>query len=272
MMSPNRRDDIWSQAITPIEPVTVEVPTNAVVEVATASALLNRPELDLNKVQKDINEVDRNYYNSQRKPQIDLIGSYNSAGIGGTENPNFSSPFCITSPRSGAMPCRPDTAGYCKISAVRHRRYPIFSAIKYPTYRVGIQFNLPIFGDKTARAQYGRALVEGERIETQRDALEQQIQVEVRNALQLVRTTEARLRSASIARENTDKQYESNAANYDKGQSDVYRVLERQTAFTRSHAAMNSAAQTELNKAIVDLERATGNSLKANNVEPLEVK
>ncbi|MBO0237161.1 TolC family protein, partial [Vibrio parahaemolyticus] len=64
---------------------------------------------------------------------------------------------------------------------------------RYPTYRAGLQINLPLFGDKTAGAQYGRTLVEGERLELQRAQIEQLIQVDVRNALQAVRTAEARL-------------------------------------------------------------------------------
>jgi len=90
----------------------------------------------------------------------------------------------------------------------------------------------------------------------------------VRNALQFVRTAEARLRSASISRENSEKQYESEQRKLDSGQSDIYRVLERQTALTTARSN-ELRAQTELNKSIADLQRATGNSLKANNVEPV---
>jgi outer membrane protein TolC len=84
--------------------------------------------------------------------------------------------------------------------------------------------------------------------------------------LQSVRTAEARLRAAAISRENSVKQYESEQRKLDNGQSDVYRVLERQTAVTVARSN-ELRAQTELNKAIADLQRATGNSLKANNVE-----
>jgi outer membrane protein TolC len=126
----------------------------------------------------------------------------------------------------------------------------------------------PLFGDKTSKAQYGRSLVEGERLQTQREQLEQNIQVDVRNALQTLRTAEARLRAAAISRENSGKQYESEQRKLDNGQSDIYRVLERQTALTTARSN-ELKAQTELNKAISDLQRATGNSLKANNVVSL---
>jgi outer membrane protein TolC len=210
------------------------------------------------------------FYNSQRKPQIDFIASYNSAGIGGSQNPAFSNPFSRTacvdpnSPECLALIAQ-QQAFLTQIGNGATAYSDIFQN-KYPSYRFGIQFNLPMFGDRTAGAQYGRALVEGERIDTQRQALEQAIQVDVRNALQVVKTAESRLRYASIARENSDKQYESERRKLESGQSDIYRVLDRQTALTTARSN-ELRAQTELNKAVADLERATGNSLKANGVE-----
>ena len=129
-----------------------------------------------------------------------------------------------------------------------------------------MQFNLPLFGNKTVKAQLGKSLVESEKIQTQREQIEQGIQVDVRNALQTLRTAEARLRAAAISRENSVKQYESEQRKLDAGQSDVYKVLERQTALATARSN-ELRSQTELNKAIADLQRATGNSLKANNVE-----
>src|SRR5205823_3434122 len=67
---------------------------------------------------------------------------------------------------------------------------------RYNNYRVGVQVSLPI-KNRVAEGQLGRSLVEGQRIETQRQQLEQSIQIEVRNALQSVRTAQSRLRSAA---------------------------------------------------------------------------
>jgi HAE1 family hydrophobic/amphiphilic exporter-1 len=138
---------------------------------------------------------------------------------------------------------------------------------KYPTVRAGVQFNIPLFGDKTARANYGRSLVEGERLDTQREQIEQNVQVDVRNAMQAMRTAEARLRAAAIARENAEKEYASEQRKLDEGQSDIYKVLDRQTALS-SARSNELRARTDLNKAIADLQRATGNTLKENNIEP----
>lgn len=268
LIAPNKNAKIWSESVTPIDPVDLNAPLTTLTE-ALEAALANRPELELNQVQKDINAIDKKFYANQKKPQIDLVASYTSAGIGGSQNPSFSSPF-------GSV-CDPSSPDYqaclarlaqqqANIDMLTGNPYSGVFANRYPTYRVGVTFNLPLFGDKTARAQYGKALVEEEKIGTQREQLEQNIQVDVRNALQAVRTAEARLRAAAVARENTAKQYESEQRKLDAGQSDIYKVLERQTALTSARSS-ELRAQTELNKSIADLQRATGNSLKANNIE-----
>lgn len=287
LMSPNRNNDIWSESITPVDPVDIDAPRTTLPEALTA-ALENRPEVDINQAQRDINAIDQRFLREQTKPQIDLIANYTLAGAAGTANPNVVNPIgggssetlnaAITRLNIISAQTNPTLPPLTTVPANNTPPLPDYlnggagSALgnlfanRYPSFRVGVQFNLPLFGDKTAKAQLGRSLVEGERIQAQREQIEQNIQVDVRNALQTLRSAEARLRAAAIARENTAKQYESEQRKLDAGQSDVYRVLERQTALTVSRSN-ELRAQTELNKSIADLQRATGNSLKANNVE-----
>jgi HAE1 family hydrophobic/amphiphilic exporter-1 len=287
-ISPNRNDEIWAESVLPVDPVDPDVPLTTLGDALTA-ALQNRPELELNETQKEINAIDQKFFKEQTKPQVDLIANYTLTGAAGALNPN------VVNPLTGNNTTGTVNQVIANLNAVTAANYPNLTPVtpltvtqtpplpdylnggygsalgnlfanRYPSFRVGVQFNLPLFGDKTAKAQFGRSKVEGERLETQREQLEQNIQVDVRNALQAVRTAEARLRAAAIARENTAKQYESEQRKLDAGQSDVYKVLERQTALTSARSA-ELRAQTELNKAIADLQRATGNSLKANNVE-----
>lgn len=271
LISPNRTREIWNAALMPVEPVEIAVPDPTLTD-AIDLAIDNRPELEINDTQKKINKIDQRLYRDQKKPQIDLVAGYSSSGIGGSLSPNFSSPFFVA--------CAPDdTACIIRQQQQQAQLQTLLSSIgssassvgdifanKYPVFRVGINFNLPLFGDKTAAAQYGKSLVEGERLGVQREQIEQGIQVEVRNALQAIRTGEARLRSAAVARENTAKQYESEQRKLDAGQSDIYKVLERQTALTTARSN-EFRARTELNKAIAELQRATGNTLKANNID-----
>ena len=135
---------------------------------------------------------------------------------------------------------------------------------RFNNFRVGVQISLPL-RNRTAEAQYGRSLVESERVATQREQLEQNIQVEVRNALQAMRSAEARLQAAVATRDANEQQLASERRKLDAGQSTTFLVLERQTALTASRGA-ELKAQTDLNKAIADLQRATGNALSVNSI------
>ncbi|HEX8250115.1 MAG TPA: TolC family protein [Pyrinomonadaceae bacterium] len=270
LIAQNKNDALWSASVVPVDPVDLDAPTTTLPE-ALEAALQNRPELELNQTQKDINEIDRRFYREQTKPQVDLVASYTSAGVGGSLNPNFTNPLLAGCQNNPNPPQQCIDAPIAQQTLLQNvggagTTFTDILANRYPTVRVGVQFNLPLDGNKTAKAQLGRSLVEGERLQTQREQLEQNIQVDVRNALQSVRTAEARLRSAAISRDNSQKQYESEQRKLDAGQSDVYKVLERQTALATAKSN-ELRAQTELNKSIADLQRATGNSLKANNVE-----
>lgn len=271
LISPGRENPIWRESITPIESVEQSVPDPLYAD-AIATALANRPELEINATQRDINRLDQRLYKDQKKPQIDLVASYTSSGIGGSLNPNFSNPFarttCVDPASPACIALQQQQAAFLNAIGSQPTAYSDIFRNKYPVFRIGVNFNIPLFGkDRTASALYGRSLVEAERLDVQREQLEQNVQIEVRNALQAVRTNEARLRAASIARENTQKQYESEQRKLDNGQSDVYRVLERQTALAVAQSA-ELRARTDLNKSIADYERATGSTLKANNVEP----
>jgi outer membrane protein len=274
LIATDRKDTIWGVSLVPTDKIDLEIPNTNLPE-ALDLALQNRPEIEINETAKSINEIDRTFLKEQTKPQIDLTASYTSTGLSGSFNDKFKLPFSPTvcSPDPNIPACQ--AAIQAQISAIRTSAKTFSGGYqsnlsdiflqRYPTLRFGVVFNLPL-KNKTAEAQIGKNLVEADKIKTQREQLEQAIQVDVRNALQSLRTAEARLRTAAIARENTQKQYESEQRKLDAGQSDVYKVLERQTALMNARSN-ELRSQTELNKAIADLQRATGNSLKANNVE-----
>jgi len=80
-----------------------------------------------------------------------------------------------------------------------------------------------------------------------------------------VRSSEARLRAAVATREANEQQYASEQRKLDAGQSTVFLVLERQTSLTTARS-MELKAQTDLNKSIADLQKATGNALSINSI------
>lgn len=253
LIAEDRNAAIWGVALVPVDPVDLPMPAVALPD-ALQTALTNRAEIQQSDVAREVNEIDQRFYREQRKPQVDLIGSYTTTGYAGQFDPAGVNPI-----NGQPFPAPPETliGGYgTSLSNL--------AANRYPTFRVGVQFSLPL-RNQTANAQLGRSLVEGQRIQTQREQLEQQIQVDVRNALQSIRTAAARLQAAAATRVASEQQYASEQRKLDAGQSTLFLVLDRQTALTNARGA-ELRAQTDLNKAITDLQRATGNALTVNNV------
>jgi outer membrane protein len=275
LIAENQQAKMWSVAITPTDQVDLTVPLVPLPD-AMKAAMANRQELRQSDLAREINVLDQKLYRDLAKPEIDLVGSYGMAGNAGTltsvTNPITSSIGQLTarvnqlSTLAGLQP--PLTPPVLTLDPNLIGGYPQslwnLGLNRFNNFRIGVAISLPLH-NRTAEGQLGHSLVEGKRIATQREQLEQLIQVEVRNALQSLTTAEARLRSAAVARSTAEQQYESEKRKLDAGQSTVFLVLERQTALATAKGN-ELRAQTDLNKAIAELQRATGNSLTANNV------
>lgn len=278
LIAVDRKADLWNVSIIPTDSVDLVPPALTLPE-ALKAALENRPELQQSNVVREINQIDQRYFREQTKPAVDLVGSYGLVGLAGVQS-RTGNPFASASnqelrdrvndllaranPPLPLLSEQPPQALSPFLIGGYDQSLQNLLSNRFNNFRVGVQINLPL-RNRTAQAQLGRSLVEGQRIATQREQLEQSIQVEVRNALQVVRSAEARLRSAGIAREAGEQQYQSEQRKLDAGQSTVFLVLERQTALTTARGN-ELRAQTDLNKAIAELQRATGNALTTNNI------
>ncbi len=277
LIAENRQAPLWSASIVPTDAVDLQAPPVTLPD-ALRTAMEHRPELKESDVTRAINEIDQRYFRDQTKPQVDLIGSYGVVGLAGTFNAgSVNNPFTASSAELRArvnqlsqlagvtpLPDLPTQAVPGNLIGGYGESLLNLAANRYSNFRAGVQISLPL-RNRTAEAQLGRSLVEGQRIATQREQLEQLIQVDVRNSLQVVRTAESRLRAAAAARAANEQQYASEQRRFDAGQSTLFLVLERQTALTTARGN-ELRAQTDLNKAIAELQRSIGNSLEANHV------
>jgi outer membrane protein TolC len=265
---------IWSAAVVPTDAVDLTPPVVSLPE-AMKLALDNRPELQQSNLAREINQIDQSYYRDQTKAQVDLVGSYGATGVAGTltstTNPLTASTIQIInrlnqlSPSNlTPIPLPPVQTLTPSLLGSAGQSFTDLLGNRFNNFRVGVQVSLPL-RNRAAEAQLGHSLVEGQRIATQREQLEQSIQVDVRNALQVMRSAEARLRSAAANRSANEQQYESEKRRLDAGQSTVFLVLERQTELTTARGN-ELRAQTDLNKAIAELQRATGNALTVNSI------
>src|SRR5215218_403991 len=276
MIAKDQKATLWTESIVPTDPVDLAVPEISLPD-ALKTAMENRPELQQSNVLKEINQIDQRFFKDQTKPAVDLVGTYGVTGLAGTLSSNIVNPLTQSSVLLRQRVDELSTlAGLDPLPVIPPQQFSQdllggygqsiqnLLANRYGTARVGVQISLPL-RNRTAEANLGRTLVEGERIGTQRQQLEQTIQVDVRNALQSVRSSEARLRAAVATRAANEQQFASEQRKLDAGQSTTFLVLERQTALTESRG-LELKAQTDLNKAIADLQRATGNALSVNSI------
>lgn len=275
LIAENHEAPIWNVAIIPTDSVDLAPPPITLPE-AMKVAMENRPELQQANAAREISEIDQRYFKDQIKPEIDLVGSYGAVGLAGAISPSAVNPLTTSNADlRNRVNVLSALAGFPPLVSASSQFSPILlggygkslenlAASRFNNFKVGIQINLPL-RNRTAEAQLGRSLVEGQRIATQREQLDQSIQVDVRNVLQVVRSAEARLRAAAAQRAASEQQYASEQRKLDAGQSTVFLVLQRQIELTTARGN-ELRAQTDLNKAIADLHRATGNALSVNSI------
>lgn len=273
LMLPDRASEIWSRPITPVSEVSLDPPRIAL-ETAVAEALSSRPEITQLNTQTEINRIDQRYYRDQRKPQIDLVGSYTAAGLAGTEQVRTggTTPSALTtrvndlSALAGLPQLPPSNTATVPANLVGGYFNSLGNlfAQDFPTYRVGVRIGLP-WGNRVAAANLGRTLAEGTQLQNSRAQTEQIIEAEVRNSLQALRSAEARLASALATRQSAEQLYASEQRQFRSGTTTFYLVLQRQTELLTARGR-ELQAQTDLNKSISEFQRATGTTLTANNV------
>jgi HAE1 family hydrophobic/amphiphilic exporter-1 len=277
LILPDRSAPLWSKPLTPVTAVSLE-PPRVPLEQATAAALRSRPELSQLQTSSEINQIDTRYYRDLTRPQFDLVGTYTSAGLAGSQvapsSTSTTSANALLRTRvnelsaiAGLAPLPATTTGSTvpeNLVGGLPKSLSNLAQQDYPTYRVGVRVELPL-RNRTAEANYGRTLAEGRRIQNQRAQQEQLIEADVRNAVQALRSAESRLSSAAASRRSAELQYESEQRQFRAGTTTIFLVLQRQNELLAARGR-ELQAQTDLNKAIVEFQRATGNTLEANNV------
>jgi outer membrane protein len=248
MILPSRTDPDWNRPLMPTTPAELDVPSFSV-DLATAEALKNRPELEQIGINEEINKIDQRYYRNLTKPQIDLFGAYTGAGLAGTPNPN--------------------SPGFATVPPLLQGGY--FTSVKnlfaqdFPTYRMGVTINFPL-RNRTAKANLGSSIVRGAQLDNQRLQQEENIESDVRNALQALRSAQYALTAATQARIAAEELYASEERQFRGGLTTYYLVLQRQTELAAARGR-EVQARTNLNKAISTFNRSTGRTLIVSNVE-----
>ncbi len=279
LMLKERTSEIWFRSLTPVTPVDIEAP-RVPLEIAVADALKNRPELQQLQANAEVNDINTRYFREQSKPQIDLVGSYTSNGLAGTANDIVRTSNTVNadllarvnqiSTTQGLPPLviNPTTTVSSPPSNLVGGFFGSLADVltqKYPTYRLGVRISLPL-GNRVAEANLGSSLALGNQLTNQRAQAQQLVEADVRNTTQSLRSAESRLASSAASRSSAEQLFESEQRQFRAGTSTVFLVFQRQTELLAARSR-ELQAQTDLNKAISNFRRATGNTLNVNNID-----
>lgn len=217
---------------------------------AVRVAMENRPELRQANLQLRNTELDIEYAKNQLLPTLDVTASFNQNGVGGKQT--IRNGFGPTAPIIAVVPggfidAFGDLFGYASRG-----------------YSLGFNLLIPL-SNKAQQAQYGQVSVQRLTAEQTIKATEQQITLEVRNAINQLEMNKARIETAQVSRMLAEQQYAAEQKKFELGASTIRFVLEEQ----RNLEQMQSnelAAKVNYAKALVDYDHALGVTLKKNNV------
>jgi len=241
----------WTAQLTPTDTPAFDLaPVNLAASLEDAHK--NRTELRRLNLQKDINGIDLQYYRNQITPQVDLVGTLASTGLAGTPV------FCDPTPPN-VCPLVPTNlvGGY-------GQDLNNLSRVKTRNITVGVTISLPL-RNQTAKANLAGALIQRDQLAASYRSQDQAIEMDVRNAAQSVDTTQKRVVASRQARESAEQQLAGEQKLYEVGRSTTFLLLQRQSELTNARTS-ELAAQTDYNKALADLQRATASTLRVNNV------
>lgn len=235
----------WSAQITPTD--TPKFDANPVnLNDALKEARENRPELRRLRLQTDITHIDLQYFKNQMRPQIDLQSTFATTGLAGSP--------CLT--------CQAQAPLFLQGSYSK----TLSNLFSFDTRNisVGVAIQIPL-RNTTAKANFAGARIQQEQLEASTRSQDQVIEVDVRNAAQAVETSRRRVLAARDARANAEMQLEGEQRLYQVGRSTTFLLFQRENALTNARNA-ELRAETDYNKALADLQRATSTTLRANNV------
>jgi outer membrane protein len=234
-------DTIQMPAVEPVTPI----------QDMTAMALSSRPELAQSRIQLVNQELTIKGSKNALLPTLDVVANVSNSALAGQINP-------LPAPLGSA---HSNTAfflgGYGTVLSQLFAR-------NFPNYSVGVNLNIPI-RNRAALAQVFSDELTYRQQQLVLQRLENQVRVDVQNALIGVSQAHAQYTSAQKAQELQQQTLEAEQKKLAVGASTIYNVIlaERDLVTARSNLV---AAEASYTKARVELDRSTGQILNNNHV------
>jgi outer membrane protein TolC len=184
------------------------------------------------------------------QPDLNLSAFYSSSGLGGNalddtdNNPN--TPPVIVS-----------TGGFGDA-------FSQMGTFDFPSYGFTLILRLPI-RNRTAAAALGDAQVSQRRGQLQLQRAEQQVRLDVRNAIHLMEQARLAVAASRLSRDLAQKNLEAEQRKYELGAQTIFFVLDAQTQLAQAEQDL-LRSQVSYQRALTALDRATGQLLERNRI------
>ena len=220
-------------------------------EDALRKAMLKRPDVEAVKTTVDTKQVHFSFARNQLLPRLDLNLSYISPGVSGDRIL-----YLNDDPFSGIVVGKEEGSSW---EALRDA-----TRFLYKNWSVGLTLSVPL-GDIVSRSNYALARIDLEQAQARLKLQEQQIALEVSDAVRNVETDAKRVEAYRVARELAEKRLDAEMKKLGVGLTTNYFVLQYQEALA-SARSMELKALVDYNMSLARIERVTGTSLETRNI------
>jgi outer membrane protein TolC len=223
-----------------------------------AQAMSARPELSRQRIQIQNAHVNLRGSKSQLLPTLDAFVNFQNNALAGQVS---TLPLPSDQIVQRGIPNSFFVGGYGTVLSQLFAR-------NFPDYNAGFQLNIPL-RNRAAQADMIRDQLTLRQSEMGLQQLENQVRVDVQNALIALQQARARYRAANKARVLQEQTLDAEQKKYALGASTIYNVILVQRDLAEAQSA-EVAALSAYSIARVELDRATGQTLATHNISLAE--
>jgi len=224
-------DDLYKaggKRLVPVDSPSVE-PLVLDLDESIREGLINRPDYEQARLDMEKKGLSIRYFRKQRSPQIDLDASYGFNGLGSSLGDSFS------------------------------------NMDGNPEWSLGVSLTYPI-GDRAARNDLLMSEIEKRRALLTLKRLEQDIIVEIANAIGEVRSNNQRIEVTKVSTRLAEEALRAEELKFREGLSTSHNVLQYQEELEEARRREINAI-IDYNKSLADLSRVKGTLLKDEKIE-----
>jgi outer membrane protein TolC len=227
---------MWDVDLVPVdrpsaEPVTIDVSG------AIETALRNRTDVNVARRNLENAQTGLDFATNQKLPALDLIASYGSTGVGGTQ---------LVREGLGGPVTETIVGGYGDALG------DVFGR-DFPTWSIGVNFSYPLFG-RAASGRAARARVDRDQAEAHLKRVELDATVEVRSAARSVETNFKRVQATTAARVLQERRLDAENKRFGAGMSTNFLVTQAQRDLAVAQVA-ELRAMADYRKSLATFER-----------------